>query len=172
MGCGAPFTHDNHPREVQAQQFKEFIQRWCIPSRFHYTAITSLPDNDSSLDICLNCVNWRRRCVRGGHKRGNYTPVDSVLLFALEPGAIAVPDRRSFERMAHVLQDPHNMFAGLIPVPAKHAIGGTGTEPSIDAVVWRWWEENACTPFFRSSHTARAVRRCIRNRRLAAIKST
>lgn len=61
-----------------------------------------------------------------------------------------------------VLQDEDNLFAGLVPAPARRILGPAGADPRSSAVVARWWEENGHTPFFRLSETARIVRQCTR----------
>ena len=163
VGCGG-LTDHTMSRMIPVARFKEFVHTRCAPSQFHYSAVLAMPEEDSAR-ICTHCVNWRRRCARGGKRHGSFTPMDSVLLFVMEPGTVPVPDRRSFERIVLSLQDERNLFAGLIPAPARSILGAPGTDARPDAIVARWWAEKGRTPFFRSSGTARIVRQCARRAR-------
>ena len=78
---------------MPVSKFKEFVLRRCSPSKFHYRVVADMHEKGDAR-ICKGCVSWRRRCARGGNRHGSYTPVDSVLLYVLEPGAVPTPDRR------------------------------------------------------------------------------
>jgi len=92
IGCGTPTDH-SASRTIPVSKFKEFVRRRCSPSRFHYKVVAELPEAGDA-KICLHCVSWRKRCARGGHRHGSYTPMDSVLLYVLEPGAVPMQDHR------------------------------------------------------------------------------
>jgi len=117
IGCGSSTDHTKS-RMMPTNKFKEFVRRWCSPSRFHYRVIMEMPC-EGDARICKGCVSWRRRCARGGSRHGRYTPMDSVLLYVLEPGAVPTPDRRLVGTLTVFLNT--KVFTNLFDTEASSA---------------------------------------------------
>ena len=136
------------------------------PTKLHYTMLRELPPQERHL-ICRHCSNWLRY-LRHKSVKKQYTPLDTVLMFALEPGSVPEPDRRSLYRLLATATDPNNRFAGAIPYPARKIMQqavSVNKQHVAAALVRAWWEYNGYTVFFRNKSTSRIVRRVVRNSR-------
>jgi hypothetical protein len=147
----------------------------CVRTGFHYAAVLAIPAAERR-PLCLNCINWRRRDRRdrrfygvasGLSRRATYTPLDSVIMYALQPGHTPEPDHRCLARLVGAAVDPCNAFAAVIPGPVRAILERAAGEPPesvAGAIVRAWWDLNEGTSFFRSPGTARAVRGLLRRR--------
>lgn len=173
--CGAPCPAEEC-RYAGVGAVQDLIRPRCARTSFHYAAVMALP-RDARRALCLPCVNWRRRSRRdrryyspgaGMARRVTYTPLDSVLMFALQPGHTPEPDHRSLCRLVRAALDPANAFAAVVPAPARAILARVADEPPAgvaQALLRAWWEANEGTVFFRSPGTARAVRGMVKRRR-------
>jgi hypothetical protein len=161
--CGAPCESDRF-RFTPVQSVQALLRRRCIRTAFHFGAILARPEEDRCA-ICFHCINWRRRSRRLLlAPRLVYTPLDSILMFALTPGHAEDPDSRCFVRLARTALDPANGFASLVPDPARavlEAAVGPTHKARAAAALLGWWDANERTPFFRHPGTSRAVRRML-----------
>lgn len=164
--CGAWNAAPSVFRSIEASAVQEAVRGRCAPTALHYAAVMAIPGSMRAA-TCRTCVNWRRhtRRVISGHyyyymRKTTYTPLDSVLLYALMPGRFPEPDARNFHRLARVAADPSNAFAAIIPDQAR-AILRAAAENGPGAAVRQWHAQNDHTRMFLHSETARAVRRQI-----------
>jgi hypothetical protein len=175
--CGSP-CDAARCRYASIAEIHDLLRPRCVRTRFHYAAVMALPP-DGRRPLCLPCINWRRRSRRdrrfyhhsssgGAHgimRRVTYTPLDSILMFALQPGHTPEPDYRCLGRLARAAADPQNAFAALVPAQARAILQRVADEPPqrLSAAILRaWWEVNEGTVFFRSPGTARAVRAMVK----------
>ena len=164
--CGSP-CDPGRCRYASVGEIHALLRPRCIKTQFHYAAVMALPKEERR-PLCFPCINWRRRsrrdrryCSGGAAHRVTYTPLDSILMFALQPGHTPEPDYRCLSRLVRVAVDPCNAFATIVPVQIRTVLESVVAEPTrtlVSALLRVWWEMNEGTVFFRSPGTARAVR--------------
>ncbi len=173
--CGAP-CDAARCRYASVADIHALLRPRCVRTSFHYAAVMALPP-EGRRPLCLPCINWRRRSRRdrryymldaGFMRRVTYTPLDSILMFALQPGHTPEPDYRCLPRLARAAADPANAFAAAVPAQARAVLRRVLDEPPdrmAAALVRAWWDLNEGTAFFRSPGTARAVRALVKRGR-------
>lgn len=163
--CGVRCVDPDCFRLVDCKEMQDFARARCTPTAFHYAALLAHPATDRRA-VCTPCLSWKRRAFKGQTLRiarpgKTFTPLDSVVMFALAPGQAPEPDRRSMERLVSAAADPDNGYAWSIPDAARLLLA-SAVDDSPDnvatTVVKGWWRANERTSFFRHPATARAVR--------------
>ena len=127
--CGCPCTAQQVCRVADTDAVQKNVALRCAPTSFHYQAVLKLPSNTRCI-LCIHCINWRRRSQRftrgrsplGCPRRSCFTPLDSILLHALAPGAYSDPDTRCFQRLARLAADTGNLYASLIPESVRQTL--------------------------------------------------
>ena len=173
--CGSP-CDAARCRYAGVAEIHDLLRPRCVKTRFHYAAVMALPP-EGRRPLCLPCINWRRRSRRdrryyysgaGVMRRVTYTPLDSILMFALQPGHTPEPDYRCLPRLIRAAVDPGNAFAAVVPAQARAVLQRVVDEPPARvaaALLRAWWDVNEGTVFFRSPGTARAIRGMVKRER-------
>ena len=163
-------------RECSLLETREFVQSRCIPTQWHYTAVLGLSqgatlDSPGTSSLCTTCFQWRRRVGNRRCMKKSLTPFDSVVLYALSPGTVAKPDKRSLRRLVHCLTSPGNQFQGLLPAPAHDILTrlvGVSEDALEERLLLAWWEVNERPILFQNGATSKCFRQMFkRHRRLA-----
>ena len=166
MLCGAQ-TPREELRVVRLAGLQELLRVRCVPTGFHMRAVLALPSENVGAGLCSLCVHWRRRTqqLRAGHR--NLTPFDHVLRLAIAPGTAPALDKRNWHKLLTRLLAPDNMFADLMPSPARSILTAMlQADPGADhgrTLALAWYEQNGRPQFFSSSKIAQAVRRHVRS---------
>lgn len=170
---------DDRTQVVNAESLHAIVKRMCIPTGFHYESFMSVEyGKDDGVRLCQRCMNWRKGCVRGRkayskpfslHRKHReiYTPFDSVVMYALEPGHFAQPDQRTFHRLIHVVLSETNAFRSILPDTVREILTPLKGDSPDDTdtarkIAQNWFKVNEETQFFRNPCCAKAVRRALR----------
>jgi hypothetical protein len=156
-------------RGYPLKDIQDFMNEYAKPSQFHYESIMKLDNSKVMYQQCLFCANWKRQVIRHKTCRTSrtvtYTPIDHMILYTMEPGAVQEPDHRCISRVLNSCISPRNPFWSLIPYQCRVIMGECkdfSGEEVPEKLVIAWHKYNAKTPFFRSKATARMVRRAYR----------
>jgi hypothetical protein len=166
--CGTGCDESRKFRVFNVSAVQDLVKQRCVPTAFHYASVMRL-DGGGRHPLCMPCVNWMHRAHnivkhKGCRKRAvreTYTPLDSVVMYALAPGHCQEPDQRSLGRLAAVACEEKNGFAAVVPEEIRAILRRSqvhGREMIDAAMLFAWWRANESTLFFRHSETARAVR--------------
>lgn len=139
-----------------------FVQECCRETPFLQAYLSSRGDwrHAGAEYMCIPCVNWKRRVLQGGRRRGKkpLLQLDRMILFLMQPGMQQEPDMRCMERLIRAIRQPDNPYVShVFPTPVRWIVGRI-TGDTFHACIAAWWEYNGRTEFFASAREARRVR--------------
>lgn len=157
------------------EDMQSFLHQYIKPTNFHCQALLQLNFQKSASDhckLCIFCSNWKRHVISTSqptNKKTEFTPLDHLIMYTLEPGAVQEPDHRCLKRLITAATSLSNPFRHLIPFPCltiMQACQDFAGEELPAQIALQWWKFNQHTSFFRSKKTAKIVRRALRQKKL------
>jgi hypothetical protein len=160
---------------------REFVKDLCQPTPFWYQWLVNVC---VPVNLCIACVNWKRRCSTGAQVRsrsvvGKYVKIgskratvkkyekpmlqlDQLILFLMYPGRFTPPDQRCLHRLLESLMDPGNMVWHVVPMCVKGVLAQVDGTCGVQDLVKAWWVFNGRTPFLKNPILGRMVRAAIK----------
>jgi hypothetical protein len=157
------------------EDIQTFVHKCIQPTEYHFRTLLNLGSKElqsEHVKLCLFCSNWKRHTAatyKPHKKNKEFTPLDHLIMYTYEPGAVQEPDHRCLKRLVAAAISVQNPFRNVIPYPSQKIMQActdfTGEELPAQ-IALRWWEYNQRTPFFRNKKTAKIVRRALRQQKL------
>ncbi len=151
-------------RRMQSrEELAAFVLRRCWPTPFLYQLL-SCPqppgETDSRHELCIPCVNWKRRVVQARSVRRKRLPVlqmDQLIYYLLRPGVYPEPDRRCMGRLLVAARQSDNPFRFVFPLPVQTMLVNVRADTPAGCIE-AWWGYNGSTEYFASGGEAKRVR--------------
>jgi hypothetical protein len=155
-------------RFVSSCELKNMCATHFVPTSFAYNVLMLLQDGQK-IYTCKHCSLFLRRISHkdGKRKCKRFLPVDQVILFMLQPGAVKVPDIRNLRRflednIGHTGKDSSNFYASFSAVRHMLQLVRLNLQQEmlgeVDAVSCAWWSANGNCTIFSSAVAAKYVR--------------
>lgn len=163
--CGCVLTGTR--RYKANRELLLFVQKYCIETRFVYSALVSFLSiyRQGVLALCDYCSQWKKRYQRAEVKR--MIPLDKFLMFITCPGQYSLPDWRYVEKFYRTFCRNKgcipNMYHGML----LGLMGDTALDEAKDAkqmvkvISMTWIKHNGNTPIFYSKKMAKHMRKIL-----------